>query len=320
MHLRKSLLAAFSLLFWVPFQAFAWNSVGHMTAAYAAYQQLTAPERARVAVLLKLNPYYSEWLQYIPAGTTDTDRDLYIFMMASTWPDEIKASGSGYTGTDTPPHGESLFLNIGYSDKQAHKYWHYIDKPFSPDNTPLPPVPAPNAVQKITAFRAALASREPELLKSYDLVWLEHLVGDIHQPLHCATRVTATERRGDEGGNLVAVAGPVKNLHAFWDDAIGIGETRDFMVAVQAAQNLPQPDPTIAADQREGDWAAESFKLARQDAYATPVGPGLGPYTLPTWYTVRTQRIANERVALAGARLAGLLKIALKCGKQSCAN
>ena len=68
-----------------------------MTVAYAAYQQLTPAEKARVAVLLKLNPNYSKWLTYLPAGTSDTDQDMYVFMMAATWPDEIKAMGSGYS-------------------------------------------------------------------------------------------------------------------------------------------------------------------------------------------------------------------------------
>jgi hypothetical protein len=65
-------------------QALAWNSVGHMTVAYSAYQQLTPAEQARVAALLKLNPNYAKWLTYIPAGTSDADRELYVFMMAAT--------------------------------------------------------------------------------------------------------------------------------------------------------------------------------------------------------------------------------------------
>ena len=71
--------------------AAAWNSIGHMTVAYAAYQQLTPAEKARVAALLALNPNYNEWVSYLPAGTSDADRNMYLFMMAATWPDEIKA-------------------------------------------------------------------------------------------------------------------------------------------------------------------------------------------------------------------------------------
>src|ERR1035438_7776845 len=169
---------------------------------------------------------------YIPAGTSNSDRDMYVFMTAATWPDEIKAMGSGYTGTDTPSKGELPSFNVGYSDKHAYKYWHFIDTPFSTDGTALPQVSLLNSAQKIAVFRQALATSEPDLLKSYDLVWLLHLVGDIHQPLHCATRVTKAKPLGDLGGNLVVINGPAKELHAFWDDAVGLGETQNFMTAV----------------------------------------------------------------------------------------
>jgi len=318
---RKSLVAVVALLLvFASGQALAWNSVGHMTVAYAAYQQLTPAEKARVGVLLKLNPYYAEWLTYIPAGATDADRDMYVFMMAATWPDEIKAMGSGYTGNDNPPRGEAAGLNGGYGDKQAHKYWHFVDTPFSTDGTALPAFPGPTAVEKITAFRAALASNEAEALKSYDLVWLEHLVGDVHQPLHCATRISKAKPHRDEGGSLVVVQGPAKELHAFWDDAVGLGDTKNFMTAVKVGQALPPADPALAADSKEGDWAGESFALAKSNVYVAPVGAGLGPYNLAGEYTTNTQQLASQRIALAGARLASLLKTALACGDQTCAN
>jgi len=63
----RNLLAVAVLFFLVACgQAMAWNSVGHMSVAYAAYQQLTPAEKARAAALLKLNPLYAEWLGYIP--------------------------------------------------------------------------------------------------------------------------------------------------------------------------------------------------------------------------------------------------------------
>jgi hypothetical protein len=301
-------------------QALAWNSVGHMTVAYSAYQQLTPAEQARVAALLKLNPNYAKWLTYIPAGTSDADRELYVFMMAATWPDEIKAMGSGYTGNDTPPKGEAASLNVGYTDKQAHKYWHFVNTPFSQDGTALPVVGGPNTVEKIGVFKLALAGSETDAVKSYDLVWLLHMVGDAHQPLHCVTRVTKATPHGDLGGNSVVVTGPTKELHAFWDDAVGLGDTQDFMKAVKVGQNLPKADASLVGDADENHWAAESFELAKSSVYVPPVGPGLGPYTMDAAYTANTKKIAQQRIALAGARLASLLKTALECGETSCAH
>ena len=302
---------------WV--QALAWNSVGHMTVAYSAYQQLTPVEQARVTALLKLNPYYAKWLKFIPAGTSDADRDMYVFMMAATWPDEIKAMGSGYFGTDTPPKSELPTLNTGYADKNMHRYWHFINTPFSTDGTPLPLIGGPNTAEKIAAFRAALATDEPDALKSYDLVWLEHMVGDIHQPLHCVTRVTKTTPKGDLGGNLVLVQGPSKELHAYWDGILGDGDTQNFKKAVAVGTTLPKPDASLAKDAKEDDWAAESFSLAKSNVYASPIGPGVGPYTTTATYSSQANQVAETRVSLAGARLAGLLKTALNCGEKSCA-
>jgi hypothetical protein len=318
---RNSLFAAVVLfLLLICGQAFAWNSVGHMTVAYSAYQQLTPAEQARVAVLLKLNPYYSKWLSYIPAGTSDADRDMYVFMMAATWPDEIKAVGSGYTGNDNPPHGELPSLNTGYEDKQAHKYWHFINTPFSTDGTALPAVGGPTLVQKIADFRQELATSEPDLLKSYDLVWLLHMVGDVHQPLHCSERITSGAPHGDLGGNSVIVTGPAKELHAFWDTAVGLGDTKNFMTAVAVGKALPKPDAKLVGDANETDWAAESFSLSKSSVYVAPVGPALGPYTMDAAYTANTRKIAEERIALAGARLANLLKTALICSSATCTN
>jgi len=320
--LRKNALrAALALtILFSTLHALAWNSIGHMSVAYAAWQQLTPAEKARVGALLQLNPNYKVWLSYIPAGASPDDQATYVFIMAATWPDEIKAMGSGYTGNDNPPKGEAVSLNVGYTDKGLHKYWHFINTPFSQDGTALPPFSGPNTADKITDFRAALATSEPDPLKSYDLVWLLHLVGDIHQPLHCANRITKTAPRGDDGGNSVVVAGPDKELHAFWDDAVGLGDTKNFSTAVKVGQALPAADPVLAADDNVNHWAAESFSLAQSAAYIPPVGPGNGPYTMDATYTANVHTIAEQRIALAGARLATLLKGSLQCGPQSCAN
>jgi hypothetical protein len=300
-------------------KALAWNSVGHMAVAYTAYQQMSPTERTRVAVLLKLNPYYPKWLSFIPAGTSPADQDTYVFMMAATWPDEIRADQS-YSGNDNIPKGELPSLNDGYTAKQRHEYWHFVDTPFSLDGTVLPPVPVPTIVQKITVFRAALATGEPDPLKSYDLVWLLHLVGDVHQPLHGTTRISRAKPHGDAGGNLVLVQGPSQNLHAFWDDILGVGYTQNFMAAVKVGQALPAPDPSLVGDDLEGDWAAESFSLAKSNVYVTPIGAGLGTYDPTGTYTTDAQQLAEKRIALAGARLAKLLKEALNCNLTSCAN
>jgi hypothetical protein len=183
----------------------AWDSFGHMAVAYVAYQQLTSPARQRANDLIKLNPKYSEWSGWVPANAPQATQDLMIFMLAATWADEIKGDPS-YTqdGSDNgnrPDGSPDPAANKGYDDKLMHKYWHFIDTPFGTDATSLPPIPTPNAQERIALFRGVLASGSNDSLKSYDLVWCLHLVGDVHQPLHCATRVSSTDPKGDSGGN-----------------------------------------------------------------------------------------------------------------------
>ncbi|WP_184398354.1 S1/P1 nuclease [Rhizobium sp. BK650] len=46
------------------------------------------------------------------------------------------------------------------------------------------------------------SSRLPDSARSYDLVWLLHLVGDAHQPLHAPRGFQRPTMHGDQGGNL----------------------------------------------------------------------------------------------------------------------
>jgi S1/P1 Nuclease len=310
--LRTAAVLVICLLISIP-PANAWNSIGHMAVAYVAWQQLTPATQKRAIALLKKNPYYKKkWLGLIPAGTSAADKNLYIFMMAATWPDEIKANNSGYKNDgNVPPATSEATRNTGYGDKFMHKYWHFIDTPFSTDGTALPPIPSPNAETQIAAFRQVLASNAKDSLKSYDLSWILHLVGDVHQPLHCTTRVTAGDPHGDAGGNSVVITNSPKELHGYWDDLLGDGDTSDIKKAVTAAQLLSAAG-TGASDANEADWVKEGFDLAQSKVYVMPVGPALGPYTLDSTYQASSLTVAQQQVALAGARLANLLNTNLK--------
>jgi hypothetical protein len=171
--------------------------------------------------------------------------------------------------------------------------------PFSPDGTPLHQSASPNAQTQITAFRAALASNVAADIKSYDLAWLEHLVGDIHQPLHAPSRFTQDQPNGDQGGNLVKITcspSCPRSLHAYWDDVLGKSESVDEARA-EAGQLLRTP--TDAGTGTEADWIRESFEEAQRTVYAAPVGVGSGPFALDGAYEANAKKTAKNRVALA---------------------
>lgn len=58
--------------------------------------------------------------------------------------------------------------------------------------------------------------------KSVALRLLIHYLGDIHQPLHCSTRVDDDFPNGDKGGNDFPLPYhyAVNNLHSLWDSVM----------------------------------------------------------------------------------------------------
>jgi hypothetical protein len=286
----------------------AWDDEGHMMVAAIAWADLSAASRVRVSQLLKLNPDYATWIQDVPPA----EQDQIAFVTAATWPDKIK-SEPDYTFDGNRPSTANAAQNIGYSDHLQHRYWHFIDIPLSTDNTPLVRPMAPNAETQIQLFEMAIGSNSlSDDIKSYDLAWLEHLVGDVHQPLHATSRFSQELPNGDQGGNLVALcAKPCRDeLHAFWDNVLGTSKSPE--VAIAAAALLPAAPSTEAGIADEKVWVNESFAAARRFAYAPPVGPGAGPYTLDASYTQAAKAEAAKRVALAGARLANLINTNLR--------
>lgn len=293
--------------------AFAWYDFGHEAVAIIAWNKLNPSTKERVMSLLAKNPYYSKWVAQVPPGTSEADKNMMIFAQSATWADAIKKDpayhADGAEGGNKPD-GPACAENTGYSDSRLHKYWHYNDTPFSPDHTALPPHVTPNAQTQIETFRKVLASDSPDDLKSYDLVWLVHLIGDVHQPLHCVTRVIHDDPNGDKGGNDCKLNGKPDNLHSIWDGIVG--DDRALQPAIDFAKGLPDAKKNQAKKKDEKIWISESFKLARQKVYAKPIGKTNGPYEMTDKYKQQARKIGEERVELAGARLANMLNTELR--------
>jgi hypothetical protein len=296
--------------------AFAWDDFGHLQVTAEAYAHLKSHSKQRAAELVRLNPRYSQWTKGIAPG----QRDRVAFITAATWADSIK-SDPEYTDNDDNQNLPSAGQNLGYTDKLRHRYWHFVDQPFSPDHTPTLAAPVPNAQTQIEAFRAAIAYGDTEdALKSYDLVWLLHLVGDLHQPLHCVSRYDAVDPKGDRGGNSVRITGaslpticddvkyckkPPNELHAFFDDITGEGAHLDRVTA--AVKMLPKVKDSLATTIDVAAWLKEGLESAETAVYVSPIGIGDGPFTIDASYERAALALARQRIALAGLRLAQLL-------------
>ena len=316
--MKQRILAVIVLVSLVAAQpAFAWWNGGHEIVAYIAYQKLTPATKARVDALLKLNPMYAQWT----VDVEDSEKPLVAFIMAATWPDCIKQAScaAGYTsdGGNTPPGNPTDDQNIGYSDKLMHQYWHFVDTPYSA-GAPGQPPKVPDALTEIEKLSAAISTDESDDIKSYDVVWLEHLVGDIHQPLHATSRFTSVHPLGDAGGNLVYFCNLpcTDELHAYWDGLFGDTPTVE-QVSDNAKKLLRHPEPAGASSLNAQTWVDESFALAKSAVYTPPVSTDTDPAVKlsprpDAAYRSQADTVANAQVLVAGYRLANLLNRKLK--------
>jgi S1/P1 Nuclease len=200
-----------------------------------------------------------------------------------------------------------------------HTYWHFEDIPFSTDGTSLEDRDPVNALTEIQTLTRGVRSSSglPDEVRSYDLVWLLHLVGDVHQPLYATSRFSHDRPHGDQGGNLVKVTPATSQtiaLHAYWDGLLGSyatpqGAIMDAMV--DKDMKLPPANPTLAAESNPEDWLRESEKLAENVAYSGPLHDCTTTCELDRDYETKARNTARAQAALAAARLANLLNEAL---------
>ena len=252
--------------------ALAWWDQGHMEIAALAYGQLDPAVRETVDRLIQLNPEYSEWT----AGLPDDQKAKAAFVHAATWADDIKTDAAYTRDTVSDP---TAAQNIGDADHLVHDYWHYVDIPFSSDETPVRMPDVPNALTEVELMTATLSSDASDDVKSYDLGWLLHLVGDLHQPLHATSRYSVP-LDDDRGGNDEVVqpteGQPIK-LHLYWDSLLGDSSTP--AEAIAAAKALPATDPILAAVDDLAFWIIESFTIAQNDVYTDIIGEDAGPFS-----------------------------------------
>lgn len=253
---------------------FAWNAEGHRIIAQVAYDHMTPGAKARFQVVHPI---------------LDKKNKPPSFIEASVWFDTLRQK-----------HSDTFSM------------MHYVDIPFSTDGTRAP---KPKPMNGLIAFNQSqdllLDNRGSPLERVFALRVLIHVVGDLHQPLHAATRVSRAYPYGDAGGNHVSLPKNkiANNLHAYWDRGGGAllyssdvhnPEIRVRRRALEIEDAWPCKPEFV--DQDPVHWLAESHDLAVSAAYSiTTKNFSTGAYQ----QTV--SRTAEKRLALAGCRLAAVL-------------
>jgi S1/P1 Nuclease len=292
-QLTSGLLAALALVL-AGARAQAWSGAGHQVIAAEAYRELSPALQKKVVQLLAAHPQYARWKEAAEGDTGRAELGLEIFMRASTWADEIRRHQSEYN----------------------HPRWHFIDYPLKPSRFPRLPDASPDDDIRYAVQRCeqTLSSRKasPEE-RAVFLSWLIHLVGDLHQPLHCASLFDSAHPKGDKGGNDFFVKPGERGitLHAFWDGLLGTsGKPRnhlDYAIEIQAEhprKSLKQ----LKKARTPKDWTLESRSVAIESVYLRgKLKGGLDREDapcLPEGYTKSAKAVAETQAALAGYRLA----------------
>ena len=304
---RLLVIACLTLILCFTLPAFAWDETGHKITAYIAWQRMTPEVRDRVIKILLSAPEDSQIATFYGSnGTRALDsRKREFFMVIATWPDIIR---------DTKFEVRNK--------KYANSPWHYADtfwqwkdgKVVFVDNVEASGL----AMQKLVDFDKVIRSNASDAEKAIAISWLEHLIGDIHQPLHVSGKVTDAFPKGDQGGNafLLTPKGTPRdkqeNLHHFWDAIIGINMPNakdqcdaDYMDPI--AQDIIKLYPYDKLKDKMNDgkfsvWAKESLDYATTEVYKD-----VNWFEMPSdKYKKKALEISQQRLALAGYRMGDL--------------
>jgi hypothetical protein len=268
---------------------FGWSAEGHEAVADIAQNLLTASG------------------QFAPVQAILGSLTL---AQISVCPDELRAFQTDGTAMDAAC--TSVFTTP--NPPTGTSGWHFIDIPVSLTSpTHADVVTACGSacvVTEITAWENILAdTTQTKAERLQALSFVVHFIGDIHQPLHSATRGS------DAGGNAenVKIDGGTTSLHHAWDANL-VSDINADPASLASALS-----PEIAAAQAEAQttpeaWSIQSWTFAKNVAYAGIPTSTTVTTTLSTTYIANAEPVVRQQLARAGVRLAQALATALSPG------
>lgn len=296
----------------------AWDEVGHKISAYIAWQRMTPATRERVIKILLSAAEDSQIATfYASYGSQSAEmRKREFFMLMATWSDIVRDRN----------------FATRYK-KYNHSNWHYSDTfwKITDDKVELLNKPDEGGLAVEKMIELDKLARDPsvsEAQKALAITWLEHLIGDIHQPLHASARVTDLEPSGDQGGNLFLLTpkdtprDKQENLHRFWDSIVvrNLPNSKDACdadyidpIAKNTIKKYPFEKMQARLDLGKfDDWRKESFEIASTKVFP----PELKRFEMPSdKYKKDALKVAEERLALAGYRMGELFNQIFGAGK-----
>ncbi|WP_162409319.1 S1/P1 nuclease [Acuticoccus sediminis] len=310
----------------------AWDHPGHMVTAAIAFAEI---ERARPDLIDKLGLIFLRHPDPAPfwvavGDARGKERVRRMFIECARWPDDSKFTPNDrltwhsarwpVLAEDAPPEAVAA--------AEARRGG-----------------PAGQALEALSLTSAMLGNPEADPSeRAFALCWVLHIIGDIHQPMHVGDLFSADFPTGNAGATMSYVLDPVTRtpipLHVLWDsNALRVPSLE---AVDRAALTFTNRHPRSAFAELEahplGDpdafrsWAVESHQIAVDWAFdlETASDPdkdqsadklvqnmvnfilnGVSPVTdapeLPPGYWERLQVTAEQRITLAGYRIADVI-------------
>lgn len=302
-NLSILLFIALTVAFVLPVSA--WDEVGHKLTAYIAWEHMSPEVREKVIEILLKAPEDSDLSVIYDRfnSRSDAAKERELFMFASIWSDVIRNTSFKVR-----------------SEKYNHGDWHYADIFWKQENGKAEilenfPEESGKAIPKLYDFEKILRDKSAtDEEKAMALAWFLHVGGDIHNPLHNASRVTELEPKGDQGGNMFTLREKSEtqsrvNLHAYWDGIISQNTPRkndacdaDYLAPIAKSIMKKYQYSKMQNRLDIGNykaWNKEGFSLLDGVVYKD-----ITRNQMPSEkYNKRAYKVGQEQIALAGYRL-----------------
>ena len=201
----------------------AWDHPGHMTTGAIAFNEVKRmrPELLeKLSVILMSHPNPTAFSVAI-GDTRGEERAKRLLMFTARWPDDAK-----FTFWDKPT-------------------WHTARWPILAEEAPPEAraeverrgdKPVGQALKAAELNFAVISNSEANVNDfAFALCWVFHIVGDIHNPLHCSDYYSKEFPTGNAAGTMSYVRDPFKGgkssipLHRLWDsNTLRSTETKDI--------------------------------------------------------------------------------------------
>ncbi len=276
-----------------------WFDVPHLLTARIAYDELM--EKGHENLIEKAEKFMWAFARY-----TRLEGD-HKFVECATFADVAKLRGWRTTG-----------------------HWHYMNIPYirkdysgaTIENTQYGVAWALDEIKTIMYFFGRPRPQangwvRSEIGSTFQMRFMIHLFGDIHQPMHTTTMYSANYPQGTLGGNFFTLKEHkgIKNIHALWDsvcytytdyETLPLAEHRWEWYG-EESRRLRDMNPRDTIEELgETDmkqWAQEGHEIAKGFAYEN-----IQEDTIPSdEYITECVKICNKQIVKGGYRLADTL-------------